>query len=212
MCCSLIMWICLWYVRKKRVCLHRHHDCGEGRGAVKPGARFNKAGRGGVDSPLRPIPGRSLFYARCSNSSRAGDHFHKLYKTCDFDSSQNHTRCTVHDENSCSSRATHKTHIREARVGVKLNLIAENREAVCDRCSVPQLLDNLAEFAEQFERIQACVMTVAEGDAVGVIARQTHLIHFDRLQFRRGKEGEFHGISNFFRVFMPTGGTRARFS
>ncbi len=209
MCCSVIMWICLWYVRKKRVCF-KSHDCGEGRRAVKPGTRFNKAERGGVDSPLRPIPGRSLFYARCSNSSRAGDHFHKLYKTCDFDSSQNHTRCAVHDENSCSSRATHKTHIREARVGVKLNLIAENREGVFFDTAL--LLDNLAEFAEQFERIQACVMTIAEGDAVGVIARQTHFFHFDRLQFRRGKEGEFHGIGHFFRVFMPTGGTRARFS
>jgi len=71
------------------------------------------------------------------------------------------------------------------------------------------LLDHRAEFAQEFEREQAGIVAVAEGDAVGVIARQTHLFDFDRLEFDRGKHGEFHGIGGFPGRFVTTGGTRA---
>lgn len=54
-----------------------------------------------------------------------------------------------------------------------------------------QLLQYFAQFAEMLEGKQACVVAIAEGDAIGIVAGQDHAVNLGGRQFVRREDREF---------------------
>lgn len=75
-----------------------------------------------------------------------------------------------------------------------------------------ELFDDFAQFAEVFESEQAGIMAVAEGDTVGVVAGEAHLVDFDGLRFQGGEDGEFDRVGGSLFFLIATGDAGAGFA
>lgn len=74
------------------------------------------------------------------------------------------------------------------------------------------LLDDFTQFAEVIEGEQAGVVAIAEGDAVGVVAGEAHLIDVDGLRFEGGEDGEFDRVGGGLFFLIATGDAGAGFA
>lgn len=67
------------------------------------------------------------------------------------------------------------------------------------------LLNDFTQSAEVFEGKQPGVVAVAEGDAVGVIAGEAHLVDLDGPGFQGGEDREFNRVGGCLFFFVTTG-------